>query len=230
MRADSDRYHVGLELVQRIAPYITGDMQFAVYAFNTQLKQIAKFTDPPGTLDQKIRELPLEWQQPRGWTALWGSISSIVDGLENYATDSMLVVFSDGADNRSKITPTEIASKLIERHVRLFGLLVAPTHLRRSFGETAAADNLKLVVNESGGEMLRIDQPSKGKTWREEDIRAILGQLESAYQLDLKLLSAPVKDSKWKLRLKGLDGKIADRFSVLYPAKLTTCEDHAAAY
>jgi hypothetical protein len=219
----ADAYHLGLTLAAELVPYLTNDMHFAVYAFGDKLYPILALSEPPKTLPERLNGLPSEWREAHGRTALWDSVEQVVQSLEQPGPEDVVLAFTDGGDNRSKVTLRKLDSELLASEVRVFGVLVSEQYLGRTPEEVEGPDNLMSLAKESGGELLRFDVPGKKTKSLAADAREIMGQLDTPYLLQIKLPSPLTKDSKWKLQLQGIDHKLEKNFHLGYPQMLAGC-------
>jgi VWFA-related protein len=92
----------------------------AVFAFDTQLVEVAGFTNELERLVQQFGAV-----SPFGATSLYDAVASTAERLEARARRSAVVVFTDGNDNASSMTPNDVATIAsgIDVPVYIFGIV-----------------------------------------------------------------------------------------------------------
>jgi Ca-activated chloride channel homolog len=92
--------------------------EFAVISFADQPRMLADFTDSLADIQPLL--LPL---QPGGNTALWDAVYLATAQMHNATrARKALLVISDGGDNRSRYTESEIKSILREADVQVYAI------------------------------------------------------------------------------------------------------------
>jgi Ca-activated chloride channel family protein len=123
-------------IVQFLANTIPDD-EFFMIRFNENPHQMCEFTDDPRDIERLLPEI-----EPDGWTALLDAVYLGMNRLKHaHNSRKALLVLSDGEDNSSRYTASEIKDLLRESDVRIFAISV----LEKS-------GLLKSLAEESGGE------------------------------------------------------------------------------
>jgi Ca-activated chloride channel homolog len=92
--------------------------EFTVISFADQPHVVARFDDPISDFQPILASL-----QPEGHTALWDAIYLAIQQLGNARyTKKALLLISDGGDNHSRYTESEIKSVLREADVQLYAI------------------------------------------------------------------------------------------------------------
>ena len=112
---------------------------------------LSKFSDQPQSLcgfttDIKEIEGSLPLIQPKGWTSLFDALYLGIKQMKHSSHGrKALLVLSDGGDNNSRHTESEIKALVKEADVRIFSISI----LDRSA-------SLETIATESGGRALRV--------------------------------------------------------------------------
>lgn len=112
---------------------VTGD-EFFLVKFSDKAELISPFTRSAGEI---LRQL--NFIQPGGWTAMVDAIKLSVEEMRLAANPrKVLLVLSDGGDNNSRYSESELLSVLREADVRIYaiGLFQRPRYLEKLAEET----------------------------------------------------------------------------------------------
>ena len=129
-----------------ISLVIVGDKPQAVFHFG----------DPIDTLESRLEAL-----HPDGQTALWDAMFLSVEEMERarYQRRAMIVI-SDGGDNQSRYTESELKSLLAEADVEVYALGMFDRFPRRN-EERNGPRNLDELTSTSGGRLLSVHDASE---------------------------------------------------------------------
>jgi Ca-activated chloride channel family protein len=120
--------------------------EFFMIRFNENPQTLCGFTSDPRDIEQLLPQI-----EPDGWTALLDAIYLGLNGMKQaHNTRKALLVLSDGEDNSSRYSASEIKNLLRESDVRIFAISV----LEKS-------GLLEKLAEESGGQayvVRRLDQ------------------------------------------------------------------------
>ena len=96
---------------------IPGDEFFAIQ-FADQARLLCDFTTEPEEIQRR-----LGYVQAKGWTALLDAIALGAHQMRKAANHAkVLLILSDGNDNNSRFSESEIRSLIIERDLRVYGI------------------------------------------------------------------------------------------------------------
>jgi VWFA-related protein len=112
---------------------IPGDEYFLVQ-FSDDVRQLVGFTRDPDVIDRRLFGL-----QANGWTALLDAVAFGTNRLKSARNPrKVLLVLSDGNDNNSRFTESEVRSRVMEADVRIYGIALGyrPRLLQRLAEET----------------------------------------------------------------------------------------------
>jgi Ca-activated chloride channel family protein len=125
---------------------IRGDEYFLVQ-FSDDVRQLVGFTDNPDVIDRRLFGL-----QANGWTALLDAVAFGTHQLTKSAKNprKVLLVLSDGNDNNSRFTESEVRNRVMEADVRIYGIGLGyrPRLLQRLAEETGGNVLLARDVSE----------------------------------------------------------------------------------
>ncbi len=138
--------------------------EFSLVGFSNRPELLTPMTTD---LDEISREL--SWIEPRGWTALFDAIFLATNHVRKGRNErKVLIVFSDGADNNSRYSESELISMLRETDVQVYAVSM--------FGRSRS---LERIADETGGRSVWVrkidDLP--------DAMEAISRQIRSTYLL-----------------------------------------------
>jgi Ca-activated chloride channel family protein len=169
---------------------------FAV-AVSDKPRLIASSADSVGTLQDRISASP-----PKGKTALFDAIYMAISNLRTarYQRRALLII-SDGGDNVSRYSRSEVKSMIEEADVLTYAIGIfdeEPIPLLKEIEERMGRDWLSELTDASGGRTIAADDRR-----RIPEIAAIISrELRTQYVLGYKPASY-VRDGKWrKIRVK----------------------------
>jgi Ca-activated chloride channel family protein len=154
---------------------IPGD-EFFLVQFSDQASQLTKFTPEPNQIFEK-----LGYVQARGWTALLDAIAMGCHTMRSAKNrQRVLLVLSDGNDNNSRFTETEIRNMVIESDLRVYGIGVL--HRPRLLQQLAAETGGNVLIAQNLGELPDVVE----RLSREIRSQYVLGYSSSNAQKDGK--------------------------------------------
>jgi Ca-activated chloride channel homolog len=99
---------------------IPGD-EFFLVQFSDDVQLLSNFTPEPEAIHRR-----LGYVQPSGWTALLDAVALGVNQMKSARNPRrVLLVLSDGNDNNSRFTESEIRSRVMESDVRIFAIALS---------------------------------------------------------------------------------------------------------
>jgi Ca-activated chloride channel family protein len=129
---------------QAIAEFLrisTPGDEFALWTFSDRPPTVCPLTTDVGQIEGNLASI-----QPGGWTALFDALHLAMNRMKHstYATKALFVL-SDGGDNNSRYTESEISNIVREADVRIFAISI----LSRS-------PSLERISEQSGGRAYRV--------------------------------------------------------------------------
>jgi Ca-activated chloride channel family protein len=127
--------------------------EFSLIQFNDEPRVLSPFTTDRGKI---MKWLP--FFEPRGWTALLDALDTALDQMK-YARHARKAIFiiSDGGDNRSRHTATEVLRRVTEANVQIYSIgIFSPFESDEQSGATL----LKTIAKVTGGRLFKVDDPN----------------------------------------------------------------------
>jgi Ca-activated chloride channel homolog len=188
----------------------SGDEYFAV-TVSDKPKLIATASDSVGTMQDRLSAA-----QAKGRTALYDAIYLAISQLRTarYNRKALLII-SDGGDNTSRYTRSEIKNVIEEADVLTYAIGIfdeEPIPLLKSLEERMGRDWLSELTDASGGRTIAADDRRKIP-----DIAALISrELRNQYVLGYRP-DGPLHDGKWhRITVKVAPGSQATRLQVHY--------------
>ena len=194
-----------LEFARRANP----DDEFFLISFSDRPEELCDFTGRIEDIQSK-----LVFATPKGRTSLLDAIYMAVNKMHRAKHNRKAVlVISDGGDNHSRYTISEIKSLVREADVAIYGIGLYDRYFMTA-EELAGPQLLENMSKETGGTAFTIDNPSD-MTYAANAIGNIL---RNQYLLGYRPLEAKA-DGKWhkikiKFRLMDRPKKTATQFNV----------------
>jgi hypothetical protein len=203
-------------LATDLIAHIPSDLEIGAVFFSDKVQTIISPSRDHQRLATEIHALK---NTEHGGTALWDSIRDAITAFQGTRVGDAFYVITDGADNRSKSAPYDVAHALIAQGIRLFAVKLKPQGERRQFPGDPLA--LQVMVANTGG--LIIDFDSMGP------VSQALIQLHQQYELlltfaalTIQLPEAPHKAVTWKLALSNSQPENR-HLTLLYPTMIVPC-------
>lgn len=154
-------------------------------------------------------------------TPLWDNIDYALKMLNIYASGDTIIVTSDGGDNVSKLSLSQIEDKLLAAGVQVFAITVA-SNSSRTPEEAAGPPNLEELAETTGGTFVIVDKPLNypdRKGYSPNRASQMLSLLAHQYDLTIEI---PVhRPEKWQLTLNAASA--GKQMRLLYPQVLYPC-------
>jgi Ca-activated chloride channel family protein len=162
--------------------------EFFLIAFNDKPELIADFTVSVEDIQGKLIYLT-----PKGRTALLDAIYLGISKMkEAKQSKKALLVISDGGDNRSRYTDSEIRSMVKEADVQIYSIGIfdnSPATTEERYGPYL----LNEICEVTGGRLFRIDDPNELA-----DVATKIGiELRNQYVLGYRPANL-TRDGKWR--------------------------------
>ena len=141
------RIEASVEAVKQFFQTTMPGDEFFALQFADQARILGGFTADPAEIHGKLGII-----EPKGWTALLDAIAVGTHQMKAAKNRRrVLLVLSDGNDNNSRFSESEIRSMVIESDVRVYAICLnyKPRVLRRLADETGG----KILVTQSIGEL-----------------------------------------------------------------------------
>jgi Ca-activated chloride channel homolog len=183
------------------------DFSVVVVRSNPQL--IFQHDDPDSDLERRM-----DLVQPDGFTSLWDGIYLGLNDLRNSRYErKALIVISDGGDNHSRYTYSEIKSLLEEADVEVYALGIFDRFPKRIEEKTGPLQ-LDEIASATGGRMFSVHDPN--------DISHAVEQISSELRNQYVLGYYPSnreRNGRWRRLKIRLAGSVAGEKFRLYARK-----------
>ncbi len=127
--------------------------EFSLIQFNDEARVLEPFTEDHGKI---AKWLP--FFEPHGWTALLDSIDLALNEMRyaQYARKAIFII-SDGGDNRSRHTATEVLRRVNESDVQVYSIgIFSPFESDEQSGATL----LRTMARVTGGRLFKVNDPN----------------------------------------------------------------------
>jgi len=219
----------------RFAPW---NISFALVIFASKVLRTVGWEESltlPGTLAALPANRALAPQGQRK-TALYDAVARALQLLEPPQMGDVIYVITDGEDNCSKTTRSQIERQVLGREVRVFSfLLLQPFSERvRTPKEADGLMDLASLVEETGGGKLQLISAGfvgRPRFWQSREqkeaalaaAKRLYQQMGVFYRLELELPQLVDKPRRWKLEVVNEKGKRRHEVAVLYSRHLLPC-------
>jgi VWA domain-containing protein len=199
---------------------------FALVVFGSQIQIRVGFAEGLAAVTRKFDELPSE---PRGPTAIYDAIFAALDELRPPREGDTIYVITDGEDNKSSHTPSQVEPRLLNAGVRVFAfLLVGSVPFRVRVPAESGPRNLADLAQQTGGTTSSfeyVDYPPHQLSDRDlativASARLLYPLMQHAYRLKIAMPPGIEKPRDWTLEV--MEGKKKSHLQVLYP-RLAPC-------
>ncbi len=167
--------------------------EFFMVAFNEKPVLLSDFTQSIESIQGQ-----LVYAEPHGRTALLDSIYLAISKMrEAHNQKKALLIISDGGDNHSRYTESEIRSLVKEADVQIYAIGIFSPNPGTPEEQSGPA-TLSAITDVTGGRTFTVDNPNELA-----DIATKIGiELRNQYVLGYRP-KTPVKDGKWrKIKVK----------------------------
>jgi Ca-activated chloride channel family protein len=167
--------------------------EFFMISFSDKPELLSDFTSSVEDIQAK-----LAYMQPKGRTALMDAIyMGLHEMRKAHHEKKALLIISDGGDNHSRYTESEIKSMVKEADVQIYGIGIfdsAPTTPEERSGPITLSE----ITDVTGGRTFTIDNPNELA-----DVATKIGiELRNQYVLGYRP-TRPGRDGKWrKIKVK----------------------------
>jgi Mg-chelatase subunit ChlD len=213
--------------------------QIALLIFNNDVTEVVDFAQGNSVVGDKLKQILGNRDYVKtivkGKTALRDAILAGLHLLEHPSSADALYVLTDGDDNASKHSASDLKHRLIVTSVRLFAVL-----LRKEGGyrnptpeELSGPEGLSEIAEKSGGEILSVaawhekqmvlSADSEAKLRPQETLARLYQTILGDQLLEIELPFHAAKDEHWELRLSDGARRQWKAAHITYPMTLAKC-------
>ena len=209
--------------------------ELGAYAVNTippdasvavgSIGEVPKIGDFGDRAQAGARALALTRKSIQGRTPLFDSIHLALLKLGQPHFGDVIYLVTDGGDNHSKLTETQILRELAEHGTRIFALLVSnkqPLTEEQQVGPVVMED----LVKQSGGHLMFIPWTSIGPSHRADLLKVaplIQSDIGTSYRMEVSLTKPIRKVVSLQVRYTGPDQRLARNSTWIYPQRIAPC-------
>jgi Ca-activated chloride channel family protein len=189
----TNKFDKAKEAVVQFMQTANPEDEFFVIGFSERPLLLSDFTDSVGDIQSK-----LVLSAPKGMTSLLDAIYMGMNQMKHARHErKALLIISDGGDNHSRYSESEIKSAVKEADVQIFAIGIFDA-VPRTQEERMGPGLLAEMTDVTGGRTFTINDPNDLP-----DVASKIGiQLRNQYVLAYKPVTKP-KDGKWhKIRVK----------------------------
>lgn len=218
--------------------------QIALLFFNDKVNSVIDFSQGNSAIENKFQQIANDRdfvkKNVKGKTALRDAILQGVQLLEHPTSADALYVLTDGGDNVSTHSGTDVSKRLEVTSVRLFAMLLQPEtrHHSRPPEEETGPQELSEISRKSGGEILSAasrhgDQVAlsanpDAKLKTEETLSRLYQTILQDSLLEIELPSPIAKNEHWELKLSTMARRQRKGVQITYPDTLISCDSEVA--
>ena len=210
----------------------------ALLSFNDEIHDVIGFSEGNAAVGERLRQLMRDGSygetQVKGKTALRDAILQGIQLLDHPSSADAICVLTDGGDNASRKSVSDLEKRLAFTSVRLFSMLL---YWRSRPGSSAPPEaingpaELVEITHKSGGEILTAAQ------WNGKSVALSAGSkvspaemLNRLYQaitqrslLEVELPAPISKNQRWELKLSSTAQHRWKNATITYPDTLISC-------
>lgn len=212
--------------------------QVALLLFNNQVTDIIDFSPGNSTVADKLQQIGTrEYAKAhiRGRTALRDAIFRGIQLLDHPSSADAIYVLTDGGDNASHQSASELDGRLAVTSVRLFAVLLVREfgYRNRTPEEENGPRDLAETAQKSGGEILTaaawvgsrvaLSANAEAKAKSEEILNRLYQTILQDNLLEVELPFPIAKNEKWELKLSSAARRQWKNAKITYPNTLISC-------
>jgi len=161
-----------IEAARRLAASVNPGDEIEIIGFSVSVYVEQEFTSDPGKIDEALSHLKFQ-----GGSSFYDAVSASLDHMKTQAPKYRLVfvIFSDGDDNMSSITRSDLIQKLTSPDAPIV-YTINPIHVNEGSGQSNLAD----IVKATGGVAF---EPAK-LSMLPGSVAAVIRDIHSRYRLE----------------------------------------------
>lgn len=228
-----DRWKGNLALARDLLESLRPNDEMGLVVFSDHIVDAVPLTQERGALSVELARLTESpAASPAGLTALWDSLESATGQFDTPLFGDSIFVLSDGEDNRSHVVESKFESSLIEKRIRLFGLMLAPDRWGQQTREPRVQYQLTDPEVNTGGFGVYFSSPPR----RDESLPIVadasgrqtvvameqfqLHMIQTVEKVEIELPEQIQKPEQWRLSVHGVSDP---HLRVAYPHTLVAC-------
>jgi len=236
-------WNLELSLARHLFEVNRQRLQMALLFFNTQVNDAVEFAKGNVAVGDKLKQI---WTREfakthiKGRTALRDAILHGIQLLDHPTSADAIYVLTDGGDNASHQSASELERRLAVTSVRLFAVLLVR---EQGFGhQTPEEENgpgeLAEIAQNSGGEILTaaawhggsvaLSANAEAKVKSDETLNRLYQVILGDNLLEVELPFPIAKNEHWELKLSGAARLQWKGAQITYPTTLFSCNSEVS--
>jgi VWA domain-containing protein len=213
--------------------------QIALLFFNDKVNEVIDFSERNSAVADRLQQVGEDHdylkKHIKGKTALRDAILQGVQLLDHPTSADAVYVLTDGGDNASTHSTSDLIRRLAVTPVRIFAVLLyrSAGYRTQTSEEISGPDELSEVALKSGGEILTAAQwhfgrialsaDAERKLKTEETLSRLYQAIMQDSLLEIQLPFPIEKNERWELKLSGAARRQWKGAQITYPTTLTSC-------
>jgi hypothetical protein len=206
------RWGIGLPAAAYAANVVPASASSELVTFSDKLHRESSDFENRKLVQGRIFDLAKK--QPKGRTSLFDSVHQVLAEFKELQSGDAIYLVTDGGDNKSRISRTEVTGELISQGIRVFVFLVVQGTPQTEEERSGTLDMFGFAESTAGGVVQMTLADVAGRKQLDKLAPQIIAQVEGVYRLELKIPEVK-RTSRVKGRLSTLIKNIA-------PLKLCT--------
>jgi len=219
--------------------------QIALLFFNDRVGDVSDFSAGNSAVGDKLQQISQDRdflkRNIKGKTALRDAIFQGVQLLDHPTSADAVYVLTDGGDNVSKHSKSDLLPRLAVTSVRVFAVLLYKNlgYRNRTPEEESGPGELSEIAKKSGGEILsaaerRGDQVAltadpQGQLKTDETLGRLYQTILQNSLLEVELPYPLAKNERWELKLSGAAHHQWKNPQIIYPDTLISCTSEVSS-
>jgi hypothetical protein len=226
MGKDATRWRFAWDAAEDLVLSLAPVHEIVFLTVADKLWQHTKLLSDPKALQSALQEA--REREAAGATALYDGVIQASRGFSSPGLGDAICLVTDGVDNVSTQTASEVETAVARAGLRLFVVWITPmegytavgTEIRYGRPSTERTDR---IAETSGGFVLRPRSYKPDQVGKE--LAPLRSRLTYVYRLDLEFPETINKPRKWKLEVVDANGKKRRNVAVSYPRLLVPSQD-----
>lgn len=211
----------------------------AMLFFGDEVHDMIDFAQGNAAVGEKLRQVTEDSKyvktQIKGRTALRDAIFQGIQLLDRPSSADAVYVMTDGGDNASRQSASELDRRLAVTSVRLFAVLLYPKlgDRRQAPEEVGGPQELAEIAQKSGGEILTgaqwygknvaLSANAESRVKSEETLHRLYQAIVQNSLLEVELPFPISKNERWELRFSSAARRQWKSAKITYPVTLISC-------
>ncbi len=224
-RSMTDKIHYELALARSLIASAPPEDAFAILSFSRAIQQQVGFQQGREAVLMRIDSLSqTNWtrDKSRGETVLLDALMAALDMLRPARIGDAIYVISDGEDNASRTSQTEVTKRMESEQVRCFWAATIESKMTTTILSPSVSngpDLLRTLAKQSGGAYVEIYSAASLAA-----ARPLAWAIENFFEVQLALPAAVHKMARLRIQALDSSGTQLEHIELAYPQHLAPCK------